>query len=195
MGEVVEGQAVRLVLAPGQRVAGSRACADAEVEPPAGDDVDGRGDLGQHRGRSEAVAGHEQPEAQALGLCGEGREQRPAFEDRPVGIAADRHEVIEQPRVLDLRDRVRLAPDPQDVVVVDLHRGGHDPETRPRCVQHGVVRPSFDSTSTARPSTGVEPIRGRAVRFLALHLDSIRPSGLVLTISSALAAGQLGSAG
>ncbi len=92
-------------------------------------DVDGRGDLGQHGGWSEAVAGHEQPEAHPSGLCGEGREQRPALEDRPARVAADRHEVIEQPRVLDLRDRVRLAPHAQDVVVVDLHGGCHDPET------------------------------------------------------------------
>ena len=123
VGGVVEGQAVRLVLAPGQRVAGSRAGADAEVEPSAGDDVDGRGDLGQHRGRPEAVAGHQQAEAQSSGLRGEGREQRPAFVGRSVRVAADRHEVIEQPGMLDLRDRVRLAPDPQDVVVVDLRSG------------------------------------------------------------------------
>ena len=48
---------------------------------------------------------------------GEGREQRPAFEDRPVRVAADRHEVVKQPHVLDLRDRVRFAPDPQYVLV------------------------------------------------------------------------------
>ena len=35
-------------------------------------------------------------------------------------VQAERQEVIEQPRVLDLRDRVGLAPDPQNVVVVDL---------------------------------------------------------------------------
>ena len=63
------------------------------------------------------------PSAQPSGLRGEGREQRPALEDRPVRVAADRHEVVEQPGVLDLRDRVRLPPDPQDVVVVDLHAG------------------------------------------------------------------------
>ncbi len=128
--EVVEGQAVRVVLAPGQRVAGARARADAEVEPAAGDDVDGRGDLGQHRGRPEAVARHEQPEAQPVRLRGEGGEQGPALEDRPVRVAADRHEVVEQPGVLDLGDRVRLVPHAQDVVVADLLGGGHDPEAR-----------------------------------------------------------------
>jgi hypothetical protein len=35
------------------------------------DDVDGCGDLGQHRWRSEAVARHEQAQAQSLGPCGE----------------------------------------------------------------------------------------------------------------------------
>jgi hypothetical protein len=41
-----------------------------------------------------------------------------------VRVAADRHELVEQPGVLDLRDAVRLAPDPQEVVVGDLHRAG-----------------------------------------------------------------------
>jgi hypothetical protein len=111
-------------------VAGSRARADAEVEPSAGDDVDGRGDLGQHRGRPEAVAGDEQADAQPSGLRGEGREHRPALVDRPGRVTADRHQVVEEPRVLDLGDRVGIAPDPQDVLVVDLHGGGHDSEGR-----------------------------------------------------------------
>jgi hypothetical protein len=56
---LVERQAVRLVLAPGQGVVGSRAHADAEVQPAARDDVDGRRDLGQERGWADAVAGYE----------------------------------------------------------------------------------------------------------------------------------------
>jgi|SRR6516164_2897030 hypothetical protein len=40
----------------------SGARADAEVEPPSRNYVDGRGDLGQHRRRSEAVASHQQPD-------------------------------------------------------------------------------------------------------------------------------------
>ncbi len=39
--------------------------------------------------------------------------------------------------MLDLRDGVRLAPDPQNVVVADLLRGGRDPETGLGCVRHG----------------------------------------------------------
>ena len=60
--EIVERQPVRFVLPPGQGLAGSGAGADAEVEPPSGNDVHRRGDLGQHRGRPEAVAGHQQPD-------------------------------------------------------------------------------------------------------------------------------------
>ena len=142
VGEVVVGQAVRFILAPGPRDGGPRACADTEVEPSAGDDVDGRGDLGQHRGRPEAVAGHEQAEAQSLGLRGEGREQCPAFEDRSVRVAADRHEVIEQPRMLDLAGscppRARLAGRRGSSTCCG---GGRDPETRPECLRHGSVRP------------------------------------------------------
>jgi hypothetical protein len=138
VGEVVEGQAVRLVLAPGDRMAGPRACADAEVEAAAGDDVDGRGDLGQHRGRPEAVAADEHTDPEPPGLRGERREQRPALVDRAVQVAEDRQEVVEQPGVLDLGDRVRLAPDAQDVLVVDLRLRGHDPEAG--CgVRHGTV--------------------------------------------------------
>lgn len=48
---------------------------------------------------------------------------------RPVAVPEDRHQVVEEPRVLDLRDHVCLAPDPKDVVVLDLRRGGHDAET------------------------------------------------------------------
>src|SRR5690348_1654801 len=60
----------------------------------------------------------------------EGGEQCPALENRPVGVAADRHEVIEQPGMLDLRDGVRLLPYPQHVAVGDLRRSRHDPEPR-----------------------------------------------------------------
>jgi hypothetical protein len=134
MGEVMEGQAVRVVFAPGERMTGARPRPDAEVEPAVGDDVDGRGDLGQHRGWPKAIAGHQHAEAKPLGLGGERREQRPAFVGRPRRVAAERHEVIEQPRVLDHRDRVRLAPDAQHVAVFDLHRRGHDSEAR---LRHG----------------------------------------------------------
>jgi hypothetical protein len=58
---VDERQPVCGVLAPGERMTGPRPDTDAEVEPPAGHHVDRRDDLGQHRRRPEAVAGHEQP--------------------------------------------------------------------------------------------------------------------------------------
>ena len=99
IGEVEVSQAVRRVLATGRRGAGPRAHADAEIEPAAGHDVDGRGDLGEHRGRPEPIAGHQQPQAQMLGLSGKGREERPALEDRAVRVTTDRQEVVEQPRM------------------------------------------------------------------------------------------------
>jgi hypothetical protein len=44
----------------------------------------------------------------------------------PVRVAAERHEVVEKPGGLDLRDAVRLVPDPQDVGEGDLRRDGED---------------------------------------------------------------------
>ena len=41
--------------------------------------VDGRGDLGQHRGRSEPVTGHQHAEPQSSGVGGKGRERRSAM--------------------------------------------------------------------------------------------------------------------
>jgi hypothetical protein len=74
-------------------------------------------------------------------MRGKGREQCPAFVSHPVRVAADRHEVIEQPCVLNLRDGAGLAPDPQDVVVVDLRGSGHDPEAGSERLRHGTVSP------------------------------------------------------
>ncbi len=125
---VVEGQTVGVVLAPGQRVAGAGADADAEVQPSAGDDVDGGGDLGQQGRGPEAVAGDHDADAQPPGVGGEGGEQGPALVGGSGGVAEDRHEVVEEPGVLDLGDGVGLAPDAQDVGVVDLRGGGHDAE-------------------------------------------------------------------
>jgi len=153
-GEVVEGQTVCRVLAPGGRRAWPGAHADAEVEPPAGHDVDSRGDLGQHRGRPEAVAGHEQPKSQPFGLCREGGQRRPALKGGPVRVAAYRQEVVEQPRMLDLRDAVRLAPDPQDVVVGDLRWGrSMMPKLGPRAGARGLVTSSrfFRACRWSRP--------------------------------------------
>ena len=171
VGEVVERQTVRLVLAPGERMARSRARADPEVEPPAGHDVDGRCDLGQHRRWPEAVARHQQPDAQALGLRGEGGEQRPTLERRAAGVAADRHEVVEQPRVLDLRNRVRLPPHPEYVAVSDLHRRRHDPETRLRHLDPlaeqcsaALYGAAFRFTMTSSDTTRSAPMPGATSR-------------------------------
>src|ERR1700744_108695 len=47
--------------------------------------------------------------------------------------------MVVEPHVVNLRDRISLLPDSQDVLVVDLRRGGHDPEQRPRSLWHESV--------------------------------------------------------
>ena len=66
VAEVEVLQAVGVVLAAGLGHTRPGTGADAESQPPVGHDVDGSGDLGQHRWRAETVAGDEQTEAQAL---------------------------------------------------------------------------------------------------------------------------------
>src|ERR1019366_315032 len=122
--------------------------------------VDGCGYLAQHRGWADPVAGHEQPEAQPLVLWGERREQCPALEGRAVRVNEYRHEGVEQPPMLDPGDRVRLAPDPQEVVVGDLHGGGHDSEAEPAGRCEGVG-----------------------------HFESILPSGSLVATTASRAAG------
>ena len=57
--------------------------ADAQLEPAARDDVEGRGHLRQHRRMPVGHAGHEHPHAQPLrSLCERGRGD-PALETRP----------------------------------------------------------------------------------------------------------------
>ena len=73
LGEGEVGKAVGRVFAPGLGWARPGADADPELEPAAGDDVDGRGDLGQQRGRADAVARDQQPEAKPAGLGSERR--------------------------------------------------------------------------------------------------------------------------
>ena len=126
--EVEVGQAVGVVLAAGLRHARPRAGADSEVEPSAGDDVDGGGDLGQHRRGAQAVAGHQQAEAQPPGLGRDRREQRPALVDRSEAVPPDRHQMVEQPCVLDFGNGVGLVPHTHEVGVVDLLGRGCDPE-------------------------------------------------------------------
>ena len=154
------GQAVGVVLAPGPRDVGPRTRPEAELEPAARHDVRRRGDLGQQRGRPDPVARHQQAQAQPAGLRGEGRQQGPALEDGPVRIAADRQQVVEQPRMPDLRDRVRLPPDAQQVVIADLLRRGREAETRLVLLGHGRVPLSSQISGTSLRSR-----YGTALRF------------------------------
>ena len=68
------------------------------------------------------------PRAQPLSLGGEADSRVQPSKIGPFGVAGYRHEVIEQPHVLDCRYGVRLPPDPLDVLVADLHGGGRDSE-------------------------------------------------------------------
>ena len=101
-------------------------------------------------GGPETVAGDKQTEAQAAGLRRKRREQRPALEDRGPAVSPDRHEVIEQPGVLDLGHGVGLAPDTKEVGVVDLLGRGGDPEAG---VRHDLLQPFLFSsvTNDSRP--------------------------------------------
>src|SRR3954468_3766517 len=162
---IVERQPVGLVLAPRQRMTRPRRGADPEVEPTTGDDVDGRRHLREHRRRPEAVAGHEHAYTQAPGLRRKRGKQRPALISRAEGITADRQEVVEQPRVLDFRNRFGLQPDPPDLAVVDLHRGGHDPEARHQrlrdaaCNAVVLVFHMLSATSIVSPGGTISSIR------------------------------------
>ena len=71
--------------------------ADAEDRPAAADVVEGRRHLG-HEGRvAERVGPDHEPDPDALGRLGPGRQGQPALEDRPVRVADDRVEVIPRP--------------------------------------------------------------------------------------------------
>ena len=81
------------------------------------------------------------------------------------------HEVVEQSGVFDLRDVVRLAPDPEDVVVRDLCGGGHDSGTG--CAGRGEGTGHFESifpsgssasASDRRTAGQASSSRPRAVR-------------------------------
>ena len=110
--------------------------ADAEIEPPVRDDVHRGADIGQHGRVAIGVARHHQPDAQPLGQRGEGGQQRPALQARAGRVGAQRHKMVEEPGVLDVWNRVGLAPDPQHVVVGGVLRRRLDAEAqRSLCVR------------------------------------------------------------
>ena len=87
--------------------------------------------------------------------------------------------------MLDRRDRVRFAPDSQQRPVVDLHRGGHDPETGPGCSWHGgwSFHPGWPSDQQRVPRWRAEAsLRpGLDLAGLCWHPDkrSFVPLGLI----------------
>ena len=59
---------------------------NAEHSPPTADVVEGRGQLRREPGVAERVGADHQPEADPFGHGSDGRERRPAFEDRLLDV-------------------------------------------------------------------------------------------------------------
>jgi hypothetical protein len=114
---------------------GAAARADPEDQPPGRDDVDRGRHLGEHGRRANPVTGDDHAQPQPAGLRGERRQQRPRLEGGTGHVAAQRHEVIPEPGVLELGHAVRLAPYPQDLRIAEARLAGLDPEA-----QRGAVR-------------------------------------------------------
>ena len=80
-----------------------------EVEPAAGDDVDGRGHVREHGRVAVDHARHLTADADAARRLRHRREHRPRLQARSVGVGEDRIEVVEVPRRLEQR-RCRRRP-------------------------------------------------------------------------------------
>ena len=91
------GQAERLVFRTVDGVAG----AHAEHQPPPGDDVDVRRELGEQPHRPELRAGHERPDRHAFRRRRNRGERRECLEGRAVGRRARREEVIEREQTVE----------------------------------------------------------------------------------------------
>ena len=106
-GMEVDAVGARLLLVPAR--------ADAELEPPTGDDVERRGHVGQHRGVAVGHAGHQHAHAEPLGGLREGGGRDPALQARTGRVGVDRIEVVERPSRLEQLDLVGGLPDGQHV--------------------------------------------------------------------------------
>ena len=104
--------------------------ADAELQPAAGQVVDGDRELGQDDGVAVGVAGDQAADAHALGRLGHRRLQRPALVDGPVGAGGpDRGEVVEVPQVVE----TALVGDPPhraELIDGDVLTGGFQAEAK-----------------------------------------------------------------
>ena len=77
--------------------------ADAEDGAPAADVIDRHHLLGEDGRIAVSVAVHQHPDSGPRGQRGQGRQQRRGLQRRPVGIAVERQEVIEQPERIEPR--------------------------------------------------------------------------------------------
>ena len=115
-GVEVDPVGVRLLLVP--------AGADPELEPPARDDVEGGGHLGEHGGVAVGHAGHEDADSQTFRGLGQGGRGDPALQAGAGRIREDRIEVVERPSRLEELDLVGGLPDGQHVRPRGVLRGG-----------------------------------------------------------------------
>ena len=118
LARLVEGEAHAcvLVLVPAR--------ADAEIEPPLGDDVRRDGDLRQHGGMAVGVARHHQAEAEAVRCGGERAERLPSFEAGAIQMPIDRREMIEEPGMFERGNTIGLLPDAQNFLIGNVLRCG-----------------------------------------------------------------------
>jgi len=97
--------------------------ADAQFEPAVGDDVQGRGHVGEHRGMPVVDAGDQRAQPQPFGglrQCGQGR---PALKAGSGRVGEDRIEVVESPARLVYVDIIGCLPDGEHVGPSGVLRG------------------------------------------------------------------------
>src|SRR5215472_16697644 len=85
--------------------------ADAQFEPAAGNDVEGRGHVGQDRWMTVVNAGDQRPQPEPLRRLRERGERHPSLQARARRVGQDRVEVVERPARLEDLDAVGLPPD------------------------------------------------------------------------------------
>lgn len=86
--------------------------ADAHLEPPRRQMVDGHGDLREQTRVTIGIAGHIETDPRALGVLRDGAEDRPPVEDELRRVIPEGDEVVERPDVVEarlVRDAPRLA--------------------------------------------------------------------------------------
>jgi hypothetical protein len=87
-----------------------------------------RGHLGEQGRETKAIAGDDDPEAQAGGLCRQRAEVGPRLERFTADVPSQGDHVVPEPRILEDRHCVGLAPRFEDVFVAQAHLACLDPE-------------------------------------------------------------------